>query len=348
MSTSTKLNKLLETKEQIKLAIEEMGVEIGDIPFSEYPSKIKQIGQIVIPEEYRAFVEHYQAIIDETNECKGWYTSSSDRGDWFTLNAGDSGFDVETTDWEILKYLDFSNVTSTERMFYYCTTLINMPSINTSDKLISTSRMFQSTSNLESVEVFDTSNVTDMSNMFYSTKIIKVPLIDTSSVENMSSFVWLCTDLTTFPTLDFSNVINMKGTFNSCTNLTTIGNLDTSKVTDMTNMCKDCTNLTTIGNLDTSKVTTMNSMFSGCTSLTSIPLLDTSSLPDTSQSTTSMLYNCTSLTSVKINDTRVPSAYTNTFGGVPKTCVFYVPNELLEDFKVATYWSEYANTMVGY
>lgn len=42
-TTTNKLSKLLDTKENIKLAIESKGVTVGNIPFSQYPEKISGI-----------------------------------------------------------------------------------------------------------------------------------------------------------------------------------------------------------------------------------------------------------------------------------------------------------------
>ena len=50
-------------------------------------------------------------------------------------------------------------------------------------------------------------------------------------------------NLTSIPLLDTSSVTNMSYMFGGCTNLTTIPLLDTSSVTNMQNMFWNCTNL---------------------------------------------------------------------------------------------------------
>lgn len=95
---------------------------------------------------------------------------------------------------------------------------------------------------------------------------------DTSNVTNMNNMFNQCSKLTTIPQLDTSQVNTMAFMFYQCSNLTSIPQLDTSKVTSMTGMFYQCSNLTTIPQLDTSNVSDMNmsDMFSGCSNLKSI------------------------------------------------------------------------------
>ena len=74
---------------------------------------------------------------------------------------------------------------------------------------------------------FDTSNVTDMGEMFY-------------NCNNLTSL-----DVSNFNT---SNVISFDRLFNGCTKLTQldVSNFDTSKVTNMGEMFQECSNLVSI------------------------------------------------------------------------------------------------------
>ena len=146
----------------------------------------------------------------------------------------------------------------------------------------------------------DTSNVTDMSQQFYSCRYITtIPLLDTSNVSLMPNMFSFCSKLTTIPQLDTSKVTDMNSMFNGCTSLTSIPLIDTSKVGIMERMFYDCASLTTIPQLDTSKVTTMNGMFAGCDSLVSIPLINTSNVTNMSN----MFNDCSSLTTIPQLDT---------------------------------------------
>ena len=99
---------------------------------------------------------------------------------------------------------------------------------------------------LKSVNLRDTSNVTNMKGMFYEAKSFNQPIgdWDTSKVTDMSS------------------MFGGAESFNQ-----PIGDWDTSKVTDMTAMFENAKSFNQpIGNWDTSKVTDMTAMFGGAES----------------------------------------------------------------------------------
>ena len=124
------------------------------------------------------------------------------------------------------------------------------------------------------------------------------PLLDTSSVTDMSSMFSNCSNLTTIPLLDTSNVTDMGGMFAYCKSLTSIPQLNTSRVTNMYIMFNGCKNLTTIPLLNTSNVTKMDSMFASCTNLSEIPQLNTSKVTNMD----SMFYGCTNLSDESLNN----------------------------------------------
>lgn len=95
---------------------------------------------------------------------------------------------------------------------------------------------------------------------------------DTSNVGDMSSMFYNAVNLKTIPELDTYNVTNTSYMFDECTNLTSIPELDTSHVAKMRNMFSRCRVLTTIPALNASNATDMYSMFSSCPKLTSIGL----------------------------------------------------------------------------
>ena len=173
------------------------------------------------------------------------------------------------------------------------------------------SGMFYYCYKLTSLDVsnFDTSQVTNMSSMFYGCSgltNLDVSNFDTSEVTNMSSMFYGCSGLTSLDLSNFdtSQVTNMSLMFYYCSKLTSldVSKFDTSEVTTMSHMFYECNNLTglDLSNFDTSKVTMMNSMFFSCSRLTS---LDVSSF-DTSKVTTmdSMFSYCSSLTSLDLSN----------------------------------------------
>jgi surface protein len=159
------------------------------------------------------------------------------------------------------------------------------------------------------LSVLDTSEVTDMSDMFEdcsSLTSLDVSKFDTSNVTNMSDIFSTCSSLTSLDVSNFdtSNVINMNGMFVNCSSLTSLDvrNFDTSKVTDMSYMFYYCSSLTSldVSSFDTSQVTDMSNMFCSCEGLTSLDLrnFDTSKVTDMGQ----MFQGCTSLTSLDVRN----------------------------------------------
>ena len=132
---------------------------------------------------------------------------------------------------------------------------------------------------IEGLENLDTSNVTNMSYMFYyCSKLtsLDVSNFDMSNVKNTSAMFRDCYKLASLDVSNFdtSNVTDMSSMFNGCSGLTSLdlSNFNTSKVTDMSNMFDYCRGLTSIdlSKFDTSKVKHMSEMFNWCTGLTSV------------------------------------------------------------------------------
>ena len=170
--------------------------------------------------------------------------------------------------------------------------------------------MFYKCSSLPSLDVsnFDTSNVTKMDRMFYScSKLtnLDVSKLDTSNVTDMRSMFGSCSKLTSLDVSNFdtSKVTSMGSMFSSCSSLTSldVSKFDTSQVTNMALMFYECNSLTSldVSNFDTSKVTNMSSMFDNCRSLTSLDLSNFDTSQVTSMST--MFSRCRSLTSLDLS-----------------------------------------------
>ncbi|WP_205104711.1 BspA family leucine-rich repeat surface protein [Marseilla massiliensis] len=123
---------------------------------------------------------------------------------------------------------------------------------------------------------FDTSNITDMSDMFAgcsSLKSLDLSGFDTSNVTDMSYMFKGCSSLVSLDLsgFDTSNVTDMSHMFDDCESLKSLdlSGFDTSNVTDMAFMFSRCESLKSLdlSGFDTSNVTDMSCMFSGCNSL---------------------------------------------------------------------------------
>ena len=140
---------------------------------------------------------------------KSGYTPDSSVGDARTL--------VDSTNniWDIYKE---SNIWY--RLFILNTNLLEVLGANTTN-VTSMRETFRECTSLTSVALFDTSNVINMSMMFYACPFTSVPLFDTSSADTMSYMFYGCYFLTSIPLFDTSKVYNMDQTFNGCSNVET-------------------------------------------------------------------------------------------------------------------------------
>ena len=202
---------------------------------------------------------------------------------------------------------------NSEYLFYIFSKLTEIENLNLLDtsNVTDMREMFSNCTNLTSLDVskFDTSQVTDMSAMFISCSSLtslEVNKFDTSKVTDMTNMFSHCSTLTSLDVSNFntSKVTNMSGMFYYCSSLASLdlSSFDTSEVTDMNYMFQDCSSLTSldVSKFDTSKVTNMIVMFAYCSRLTS---LDVSNF-DTSKVTSmgSMFNGCNSLTSLDVSN----------------------------------------------
>lgn len=193
-----------------------------------------------------------------------------------------------------IRYKDTHNATRFDYMFNESTELNAVPLFDTS-KGTHFSYMFYNCTKLTEIPPIDTSNGTIFYSMFsYCTNITTIPLIDTSKGTAFNNMFFKCINITTIPSLDTSNGKSFLGMFSYCTKLTEIPPIDTSKGTGFYNMFGNCTNITTIPPIDTSKGTEFNNMFYNCTKLITVPPLDTSN----STTYNNMFVNCTSLQNI--------------------------------------------------
>ncbi len=171
--------------------------------------------------------------------------------------------------------------------------------------------LFDSYSNLKkihSLELFDTSKVTDMSYMFNECRnleVLNLTGFETSNVTDMSGMFIDCKSLAKIDLLSFntSKVVDMSGMFIHCRSVTefNLSSFNTSNVTSMEGMFYQCDNLPSLNlsNFDTSNVMDMSYMFFVCSSLKTLNLsgFDTSNVTDMQN----MFYNCSALTNFNPN-----------------------------------------------
>lgn len=119
-------------------------------------------------------------------------------------------------------------------------------------------------------DVFDFSNITDVSGMFNGCKnLLEIPLFDTSNVTDMSYMFDGCKTLLEIPSFDTSNVTDMSAMFQSA-GLVRFPQLNTSKVVDIGFIFSLCEKLVSTSLLDCSNVTGADVIFQSNNSLTDI------------------------------------------------------------------------------
>ena len=176
-------------------------------------------------------------------------------------------------------------------------------------KLTSCYYMFTNLGKVKSItfENFDTSQVTNMGNMFeycWSLEELDLSCFDTSAVTNMAGMFNYCIGLESLDisSFDTSNVLDMYYMFEGCESLESldVSGFDTSEVHDMSCMFAACVNLKSldVSNFDTSQLEYCEDMFYFCTNLTELDL--SNFVFDKIKVWDGMLEGCDSLEIIKI------------------------------------------------
>ena len=161
---------------------------------------------------------------------------------------------------------------------------------------------------IENLQYLNTSNVTDMSDMFKgceSLTSLDLSSFNTANVTDMSEMFKSCESLTSLNLSSFNtaNVTDMSDMFASCESLISLdlSSFNTANVTDMSKMFWLCYSLISLdlSSFNTANVTDMSYMFDGCISLISLNLssFNTANVTDMSQ----MFTLCRSLISLDLS-----------------------------------------------
>ena len=216
--------------------------------------------------------------------------------------------------------------TTTSRWFTYCEVLTQIEGLeylNTSE-VTNMREMFYNCSGLTSLDVshFNTQNVTDMRRMFSGCSgltSLDVSHFNPQNVTDMGGMFYKCSGLTSLDVSNFNtqNVTDMSWMFDGCSGLTSldVSHFNTQNVTYMNYMFSGCSGLTSldVSNFNTQNVTNMRKMFSGCSVLTS---LDVSNF--NTQNVTYMQFmfsGCSALTTINSNTAWQCPTSVNMFAG---------------------------------
>ena len=150
---------LYDIKNNIKSSIENKGVVVGDVPFTEYPSKIDEIttGTLMQP--------------DENWKPRFGYCKFAGGGgltlDCQSISNIDYLFYVAYfVDGEVPKLINTSHLVSMDYMFDSCINMIEAPSFST-EGMARMNHSFFMCQQLETIPLYDMSNVVQAEHMMY-------------------------------------------------------------------------------------------------------------------------------------------------------------------------------------
>ena len=173
-TTAQKLNKILETKEAIRTAINNKGGTLTTTDtFASYPTAIDNLPS--------GGDNTLKTLLDATKSC-------------YYLFANYMGTSVDG----LISYSDTENVTNMSYMFSQCSRLTTIPQLNT-NKVTDMSYMFQYCNLLTETPLINTSLVTKMTSMFSSCselKTIDITHMNFTSTSSSNNFAGNCCSLT--------------------------------------------------------------------------------------------------------------------------------------------------------
>lgn len=192
--------------------------------------------------------------------------------------------------------------------------------------------MFERTTGITTVNLnhFNLSQITQMNELFYYSKIKSLDLsnANTSKVTTINGmFYGSSIESLNVQGWNISNVTDMAHMFNYAQNAIELdlSGLNTSKVTTLENTFSNMTKLTklNLSGWNTSSIKATLNMFNGTKNLTTL-IIDSP--------TVFKLANSSSLTNSAISNGK---------------CIIYVPDDLVNSYKSANYWSAYPNQIKG-
>ena len=197
--------------------------DADDVHFNTYKLIKFYVGEITPPQTVKIYTDRSTSVDITVSEGNKWYTYilPQNKG----LSKIESGtYDTDTKEWSngiVKKVVVKANINHSydeSNIIPYSTIEASFKSSNTSN-VIYMDGMFKGCNNLTSLDVgsFDTSNVTNMSDMFWRSSATSLDLssFNTSNVKTMYNMFSGCALLTylDISSFDFANVMNYDGMF---------------------------------------------------------------------------------------------------------------------------------------
>lgn len=158
--------------------------------------------------------------------------------------------------------LDLTGITSMSDAFSGCSYLKKIKNISNSSKVTTMYNAFRGCGSSSEVgfeiEEFDTSNTTNMREMFSSSGLIKAPKLNTEKVTNMTGIFSNMSKLKDVSDWDFSHITDMNQTFLNSYGPEEFGDFNTINTTYFKETFYGCQNLKTLGVINAEKVNSMS------------------------------------------------------------------------------------------
>lgn len=349
MAIADKLNKMIQTKNDIKTALIEKGQEVLDTDtFDSYADKISAIGGYVRPSDWLELPEVVEgeqkvvglyAVFPHDSNFSTVYASGA-----YTIDWGDGtieNYSSYTTAYHVYDYNNISPDTECSRGYRQVIFIItpqsgNLTTISFTNKhnqatshnyingllhlrivgqyissisVTSTSDNAVWSKNLEIFEFVGINSIISYSYTFNACINLRKVLLNTSNGSYFGSMFYSCYSLQEIPQFNTSLGTDFTNMFYSCYSLSIMPLFDTSNGTGFMGMLSGCSSLREIPQFNTSKGTNFSSMFSGCRLIHTIPQLDTSS----GTSFTGMFGSCYSLQTIPLFDTSKCTSFNSMF-----------------------------------
>ena len=206
----------------------------------------------------------------------------------------------------------FDRVSNLCQMFENCENFYSSNNLFITSYIVNMKEMFKGCSSflINNIEDWDTSNVYDMSYMFYEcSKITLLPNLskwNTSNVEDINNMFSKCSYISNLPDIsrwNTSKIKNMSYLFYECHNLKFLPDIskwDLSNVTDIKYMfyrCFKLSNLPEISLWNLSSVNNMMYLFASCISLSTLPNISKWDISNV-KNMNSLFYECSNLKSL--------------------------------------------------
>jgi len=348
MTIASELTLLNNTKTAIADAIEDKGVTVGTIPFSQYPDKIAEIsgggeaGEWVRPSDWLPLptVEDTEskfvglhAVWPEANflalSAAGNYTV--DWGDGVTEN-----FNSDVTAYHIYDYSAILSDTDTSQGYRQVIVTVTpqaeatFTNINLNLRHNQTGLSIYSSGwldvlisgpNLTSLQIAGNASTLNVRHLM----LEQAQLISSNNIASFGFVFNECRRLQSIPAWQVrtSGAVSLESMFNNCSMLQIVPFLDTSAVTNMTRTFQICSILQTVPLFNTSAVTAITNMFASCNLLQTVPAFNFVSAQTGNLS--NVFNGCNSLTrieaknfrfsfsvaSCKLSDVRLKELFTN-------------------------------------